>query len=518
MITALPLEQPGRWRAVGFSLIVLAILLPTAPLLIHVSGASATIVSTVFGTALLNSLGLAMMTGIVALIIGLPAGVLAACYAFPGRHGLLAAASMPLLAPSILWAIGWSALTGRMTTGAEMALPPIVSCLTVFSATAVPLVMATAYLACRGLSATQIDAGRLAGGERRVLQLTLRQVFVPALIAAGLGGVLTLSDPGPAQIFGLRTVAAEILTSFSALYDFSLAARQCLALAGVALIIATPLALAGGPRIARAMLARQLRPMRGHRHRGMATLTGVFLAVFVLFGVVAPAVGMIMPLADTQSFVRASSTVWRTAGDTGLYALGAGGLAVGLGFSLAFMVGRQERLRIIALGVVLLAFALPPTMMALGFVSLGTAAPAWLDPILRSRLTVCIALGLRFLPVAAVIGLWALGSASRSWVWAAGIHGISMGTYLRRVMLPFLLPAGLLSWMLIALLATADVGTVLLLHPPGAGSLPLAIFTVMANAPESLVAALCVLYLALATLALAGLWMVLPALRVKGYR
>ena len=143
---------------------------------------------------------------------------------------------------------------------------------------------------------------------------------------------------------------------------------------------------------------------------------------------------------------------------------------------------------------------------ALGLVYLGADAPAWADPILRSRLTVCVALGLRFLPVAAVIGLWASGSASPSWAQAAGLHGVPLGTYLRRILLPFLLPAGLLSCMLIALLATADIGTVLLLHPPGAGSLPLAIFTVMANAPESLVASLCVIYVALAALLVAGVW------------
>jgi ABC-type Fe3+ transport system permease subunit len=56
-----------------------------------------------------------------------------------------------------------------------------------------------------------------------------------------------------------------------------------------------------------------------------------------------------------------------------------------------------------------------------------------------------------------------------------------------------------------ALLATAEVGTVLLLHPPGHGSLPLAVFTIMANAPEALVAMLCLFYVALAlALAVAG--------------
>jgi iron(III) transport system permease protein len=497
MITSLHLEQPGRWRAAGLALIVLVITLPALPLLGHVSVTAATVVTGVFASALANSLLVAIAAGAVALIIGLPAGVLAACYEFRGRGLLLAAASLPLLAPSVLWAIGWSAL---------LALPPILGCVLVFATSAVPLVLITAYLASRGLTGSQVDAGRLAGGERRVMQLALQHAATPALVAAGLGGVLTLSDPGPAQIFGLRTGAVEILTSFSALYDFGLAARQCVALTVVALIVAAPVAIIGGPRIARGMLARQVHPLRPVRRSGMTTATLIVMSAFVLVGVIAPVAGLTAPLVAGQAFARALSVVWRTAGDTLLYACGAGVLAVTLGFSLALIVGRQERLRIVALGIMLAVFAVPPAMTALGLVYLGADASAWADPILRSRLTVCIALGLRFLPVAAVIGMWAWGNSSPSWALAAGLHGVPLGHYLRRVLLPFLLPAGILSGMLIALLATADIGTVLLLHPPGAGTLPLAIFTVMANAPESLVASLCVIYISLATLLVAGIW------------
>ena len=65
-----------------------------------------------------------------------------------------------------------------------------------------------------------------------------------------------------------------------------------------------------------------------------------------------------------------------------------------------------------------------------------------------------------------------------------------------------MLPATAISLLLVALLASAEVGSVLLLAPPGAGSFPLAIFTVMANAPEALVASLCFLYLAAAAILL----------------
>ena len=63
--------------------------------------------------------------------------------------------------------------------------------------------------------------------------------------------------------------------------------------------------------------------------------------------------------------------------------------------------------------------------------------------------------------------------------------------------------------MLVGLLATADVGTVLLLHPPGQDSLPLTIFTVMANAPESLVASLCLIYMGIAIAGLAAIYRIM---------
>jgi iron(III) transport system permease protein len=138
-------------------------------------------------------------------------------------------------------------------------------------------------------------------------------------------------------------------------------------------------------------------------------------------------------------------------------------------------------------------------------VQLGTAAPEWADPMLRSRMAVCIALGLRLFPVAAVLGLRAWASMPASWASAASVSGVPLGVYLRRVVFPFFLPTLMVAMLLASLLAAADVGTVLLLHPPGEPSLPLAIFSVMANAPESLVASLCLAYVLVAGTLLAAL-------------
>ncbi|HKA55941.1 MAG TPA: hypothetical protein VKJ47_20005 [Candidatus Binatia bacterium] len=509
MTSCLWLERPGRWRTLGVTTLLLVAVLPAVPLLWRsaVSPNSATaFVGATFGGALRNGAAVAVLVAVVSLLVGLPTGVLSALYEFPARNILLALTALPLLIPSFLRAVGWAMLAARLGPAVTDAISGLAGCTLVLSTGAVPLVLLTSYVAAIALSGSQIDAARLAGGERTVLIYVSRHVASPALLAAGLGCVLALSDPGPGQILGLQTAASEMLTSFSALYDFPLAGRQCAVLTALVLMMAVPLAFLTAPRLASEIMARQARAARRIRHRGVAGVTVTGLSLLVLAGTVAPLVGLTLPLAGGGELIRAWGELSRTAGNTLLYATGAGGIAATLGLLLAVCSGRSDRLRTVCVGTALALFSLPPALTALGVVQLATTAPAWADPLLRSRLTVCVALGLRFFPVAAVLGLRAWGSTSATWTLAAAVHGVPATVYLWRVVLPLLLPAGAVAALLVALLATAEVSTVLLLHPPGKSSLSLAIFTVMANAPESLVAALCLVYLAVAAGLLAALW------------
>ena len=146
----------------------------------------------------------------------------------------------------------------------------------------------------------------------------------------------------------------------------------------------------------------------------------------------------------------------------------------------------------------------PPALLALGVVELAASAPASADPVLRGPLVVCVTLALRLFPLAVLLGLRAWGGLAPSWAQAAAVHGVPLSRYLGRVAAPLLAPSALASVLLVALLASADVSTVLLLHPPGHPSLPLTIFTVMANAPEAWTAALCLIYV-LAVMAVLGM-------------
>ncbi|HYT95347.1 MAG TPA: hypothetical protein VEL76_41900 [Gemmataceae bacterium] len=501
MSDCLWLERPARWRGWAVALLLGVAFLPAVPLL----GQGLLAGSGVTPAPLGNSVAVALLAAVSAWALGLPAGVLAALYDFPGRRLLLALPLLALLAPPFLWAVGWSNLAVRLGPPFPAVFAGTSGCAVVFGTTALPLVLLSAYAASTALSGSQVDAARLAGGERTVLWQVGRHAAMPAAVAAALAGALTLADPGPGFIFELPTAASEILTTFAVRHDFALAGRQWAIVLAVVLAPAGLFAVLAAPRLAREMLARPARSLPRVRHRLLGT-AGCALALAAAAATLAPLVGLTLAVPTAADFGQAWRDVARTAGNTLLYAGGAAVVATAVGLALAVSAGRSGRLRTVCLAACLVLFALPPDLGALGAVQAASAAPAWTDPLLRSRFTVCLVLGLRFVPVAAVLGLRAWGALPASWTAAAALHGVPLTRYLARVVVPFLLPAAAIAMCLVAPLALADYGTVQLLAPPGEGSLPQNIVTVMANTREARSAALCLIYVALAAGALAGVW------------
>jgi iron(III) transport system permease protein len=510
MMSCLILERPGKWRGIGIFAGLLLALAPSLALLFslgHPTASSpAPVFTTVFINALSRSLAVALAVAIFSVAIGLPTGVMAGLYQFALRRTLLALLALPLLVPSFITAIGLSMVRVALGLRPNGLFSGFTGTVLAFVTFGTPLVSFITLASVRGISRSQVDAARLAGGERHLAWCVARSVLPPAALTGVLAGVLTLSDPGPGQIFGHSGAASEILVSFASQYDFALAARQCLALAGVVFFAGLPVAAFLAPRLATGLLARDVTPAPLARVRWAEMCGPMLLSALLLGTVILPLAGFVQPLFRSVPAERALQEVGRTVGNTAFYGIVASLLATMLGVTLAICSGRDAKLRATLLVGLILLFALPPSLGALGWIQLAGASPAQLDPVFRGPLTVSLALALRFFPFATIFALRGLGTASPSWSSVAAIHGVSLWTFGRKVLAPWLRPAILTSALLILLLATADVSSVLLLHPPGKSSLPLAIFTVMANAPESLVGALCVAYVGGAALLLgAGL-------------
>lgn len=501
MISCAILERPGRWRTIAALGLLVLLWLPAVPLLAEFTTNSTSVwPEEAFLQRLWPSSVLALTVVALTFGVGLATGVLTALYEFPARTFLLFCALVPFVVPTFLWAIGWSALAAQL----GWQLSGLGACVLVFSAALVPLPFFSAFLASRALSASQLEAVRLAGSEKAAFASALHHASKPCLLAACLAGILTLADPGPGHIFGMRSAAGAILTSFSALFDYSLAARQCLALSVAVLIWMIVPAWMGGRRIAEGLLARQTRPMRAASRSTYSIVAFFGLLILIATSVGTPGVGLVLPLRGGEGFTEALGTLRRTVESTLVYAVGAGMIAAVYGLSFAFVCGRQQTLRFAVVAVLMVLFALPPALAAIGVAGFASRSPEWADWLLRSRVTVCAVAGLRLAPVGTVLTLRAWSSSAQSWAFAAALHGVSMKRYLSSVVLPFLLPTIGGSIVLCSLLAAADITTILLLHPPGEASLSLALFTIMANAPESLVAWLCIVYVSCAVVALAA--------------
>jgi len=493
-----------RWVLVG-TVLVIAVG-PTVPLVVLTLGRESTrpVWTDAFRQAVQNTLWLGGGVSVLSLAIGFPLGLLATLYRFPAARSLVSFQALPLLLPSFLPCIGWSNLAAAKWLSWLPRPNGCLGCVFVLGLQAVPLAFFATWAACRNLTASQLDAARLYGGEKSVLKLSARACAPVAILAALLGGILSLSDSGAPLIFGCRSVDVEILTSFSALFDYALAGRQCLLLAGFVLLLVAPVLLAGRRRLASAVLARQTRPAIPCRHHVLSGVASAGLLLVLIIGIVIPTFGLCLPVLKNPMIARAAHKVSGTAVPTLVFTGGAGVIAVMLATIVALAVSEHSRARGTVLVILLALLALPPALAAIGVSQIATGVPPWLDRLTRSRGTVSLILGVRFLPVAAVVMLRAVGTLSPSWIDAARVHGVSAPRLLVRVVLPHLGPAIIVSLLLVMVLSAADITTTHLLQPPGVQSLPVAIFTVMANSPEGLVASLCLLYLLCVVLLLAA--------------
>jgi iron(III) transport system permease protein len=114
MISVILLERPGWWRIAWVAALLLLGVLPVVPLVWGTVTSDAFAgLRGAFASALGNSLGVGILVAPLSLLVGLPLGAAAGLYSFPARRALLAALALPMLVPSFLWAVGWSALAAR---------------------------------------------------------------------------------------------------------------------------------------------------------------------------------------------------------------------------------------------------------------------------------------------------------------------------------------------------------------------------------------------------------------------
>jgi iron(III) transport system permease protein len=170
------------------------------------------------------------------------------------------------------------------------------------------------------------------------------------------------------------------------------------------------------------------------------------------------------------------------------------GLAASLFILLCALVGYgRARMRTRWSGLLDLAFitlfAVPGTVAGVGLIGLWNHAD-WRGEIYASRLIIVIAYVARFAPVAALLLSANVRQIPVSFEEAAVVAGANWPRTFRRIVLPQMFTGLSAAWVVAFIFAIGEIGATALVAPPGESTLPVRVYTLIANTPTSNLAAL----------------------------
>lgn len=448
---------------------------------------------------LYNTALLGMGTALLGTTIGSAMGVALARIPLPRKALVRLALAAPILLPPYVVALAWTylgssrgllaTLTGRDLLGAwTYSLP---AAILVLGLVFYPLAMLATEVAMRRIDGRLEEAAVLVAPPGRVLWHITLPLAAPSVLAASLViFVLAISEFGVPGLLRVRVYTTEVFTAFAALYDFNRAILLsvpllllCLAVAGVAAALLRERLVTG-----RRSIGTPTNLLEDWRRPAAASALLV-----LLLAVAGPVAILVREALGSESW----SAVLSGSGDAIansllLAATGATavvGLAVWLGYARA---RARSLLGAVADTLFIVLFAVPSTVVGVGLIGLWNR-PGPLGAAYGTDLMFLLAYLARFVPVAALILAANIRYVPASHEEAAAVGGSSWLRTMSRIVLPQIQLAVAAAWAIAFVLAFGELGVSILVAPPGEATLPIRIYTMIANTSPSTVAVLALL-------------------------
>jgi iron(III) transport system permease protein len=433
-------------------------------------------------------------------LIGAPLGVALARVPMPFKPALRLALAAPVLLPPYVIGLAWAYLGGSAGVVASIAGGDLLSAWTyslpgavvVLSLVFYPLSMLATEVATRRVEPRLEEAALAIASPGRVLRHITLPLVGPAIAAAALLiFVLAVSEFGVPGLLRVRVFTTEIFTAFAALYDFSRATILALPLLGLSIVVAAVAALLVGDRLVatrRGLTTARPLTFDGWGRRASAAAAGVVAVALVapLAVLTREALGVpsVAPVVEGSREAIRNSLVLSAIGATVVTLV-----AVWLGYARA---RAPRRFGVPADVLFVVLFAAPSTVIGVGLIGLWNRAGLF-GLVYGTDGMLLLAHLARFLPVAALALAAGIRYVPISHEEAAAVGGAGWGRTMVRIVLPQTRLALLATWIVIFILAFGELGASILVAPPGETTLPIRIYTIIANAPAAHVAALALL-------------------------
>lgn len=447
-----------------------------------------------------NTAFLGTMTAALATVIGAPLGVALARLGLRGKAILRILLAAPMLLPPYVAGLAWVSLGGGAGLLAQMFGRDVLSTWTYSMPGAVlvltlvfyPVSMLATEVAVRRIEPHLEEAALVVASPRRVLwHITLRLAAPSIAAAALLIFVLAASEFGVPGLLRVRVYTTEVFTAFAALYDFRRATVLTLPLLLISTVVAgIAVAVAGERLIATRRGTTGLHLALFEAWKPLAVLAATAM---ILLALVLPLSALIREALGVKSWalvVAGSGSAIRNS--LFLAAVGAT-LTVGIGLWLGYARARARLVVGTMTDVALVVlFAVPSTVAGVGLIALWNR-PGVLGAVYGTDAMLVIVSLARFLPVAALGLAAAARQIPQSHEEAAAAAGARWPRTMTQIVLPQMSTSIIAVWVIVFVLAFGELGASILVAPPGEATLPIRIYTLIANAPPADVAALALL-------------------------
>jgi iron(III) transport system permease protein len=446
-----------------------------------------------------NTTALGIGTAMLATAIGAPLGLALARMSLRGKALLRVALAVPVLLPPYIVALAWTYLGGSRglvasVTGHDLlsewtySLPAAIG---VLSLVFYPLSMLATEVTLRRIDGRIEEAGIIVAPAGVVLRRITIPLAAPGILAAALIiFVLAVSEFGVPGLLRVRVYTTEVFTAFAALYDFRRAIVVAVPLVLLCLIVAVVAVafvgerLVSGRRVSGAapvVLDTWRQPAEAAAIVTVAMASGTPLLVLAGEALRAESLGAVFQ-GSGPAIV--NSLLLATIGATAVVMV-----ATSLGYARARAGARVGR---VADAVLIVVFAVPSTIVGVGLIGLWNR-PGVVGAVYGTDAMFILGYLARFVPVAALAIAAAIRYVPTSHEEAAGVSGAGWLRTITRIVLPQIRLGLVTAWVIAFVLAFGELGVSILIAPPGEATLPIRIYTIIANTPASHVAALALL-------------------------
>lgn len=471
-------------------------------------------------TLMRHSLALSSLVTALTVVVGVPLGILLGKTDLPLRKFFTILFVVPLLIPPYIMAVSWFDLLGRdgllthllgpaaaaVTTRLLFGLP---GCAAVLFSIFLPIPMLLTMIFLRTINPRLEEAGRLASGWRQVMKgITIPLILPGVLLSAMLVFLLSFGEFSVPNYLRYDVFPVESFTQFSAFYDFRAATAAAVPLAAVTLLLL----------LAEAAFLRektyQLRPSPVPDRLPLIELgvhrTWLFVSVALtgLVLVVVPLAALVVQSGGVDAYAEALNRAGASLLRSLVYAVVGATLLTLLGFLTGYLVQTKALRYWRAVdSLTIFLFALPGTVIGIGLISLWNTP--WTNFIYSTPLIIILGYLAKYTALSSRISVTQLARIPSSMEEAAQVAGAGWFRRMALIVAPLARRGLLAGWLVAYIFSLRDTGITMLVYPAGHETLPVRIFTLMANGSPQLIAALCMVMITATLLPVGLLWAIL---------